>query len=77
MMKTTNRLRAAIFALAVCIGLCTGCSAPKKGGDPDFSGVRAVCELSTLKCYYHNVAKGGSGASGIFGDLLGTGYKKV
>ena len=76
-MKSYRKFHAAIIALTVCIGLCTGCSATEKGGEPDFSGVRAVCELSTLKCYYHNVAKGGSGASGLFGDILGTGYKKV
>lgn len=44
--------------------------------DVDFSGIESVCELATLKCYYHNVAKAETEASGLF-KWLGTGYKKM
>ena len=42
----------------------------------DFSDVKAICELSTLKCYFHNVAeykKEASGAGKWFGKI---GYNK-
>lgn len=56
--------------------LClTGCG--KKTQTADFSGVTSVCELATLKCYYHNVAKAETEASGIFAKWLKTGYKKI
>ena len=29
----------------------------KKEEEADFSAISSVCELATLKCYYHNVAK--------------------
>lgn len=56
--------------------LClTGCG--KETKTADFSGVTSVCELATLKCYYHNVAKAETEASGIFAKWLKTGYKKI
>ena len=56
--------------------LClTGCG--KETQTADFSGVTSVCELDTLKCYYHNVAKAETEASGIFAKWLKTGYKKI
>lgn len=56
--------------------LClTGCG--KETQTADFSGVTSVCELATLKCYYHNVAKAETEASGIFAKWLKTGYKKI
>lgn len=53
----------------------TGCG--KETQTADFSGVTSVCELATLKCYYHNVAKAETEASGIFAKWLKTGYKKI
>ena len=53
----------------------TGCG--KEIQTADFSGVTSVCELATLKCYYHNVAKAETEASGIFAKWLKTGYKKI
>ncbi len=53
----------------------TGCG--KETQIADFSGVTSVCELATLKCYYHNVAKAETEASGIFAKWLKTGYKKI
>ncbi len=42
---------------------------PKPNVEPDLSRIRAICELATLKCKYHNVAKGvqepGTGLSHI------------
>ena len=56
--------------------LClTGCG--KETQTADFSGVTSVCELATLKCYYHNIAKAETEASGIFAKWLKTGYKKI
>ena len=49
--------------------LClTGCG--KETKTADFSGVTSVCELATLKCYYHNVAKAETEASGMFAKWL-------
>lgn len=56
--------------------LCvTGCG--KETKTADFSEVTSVCELATLKCYYHNVAKAETEASGMFAKWLKTGYKKI
>lgn len=71
--------RAVAIALASCLGLglLGGCGSESPKKDADFSGISSVCELATLKCYYHNVAEARQEASGLFGGLLGTGYKKV
>lgn len=61
---------------ALCVAL-SGCSGKQEKKEPDFSGVQAVYELTTLKCYYHNVAEGEQASDGLFGPLLKTGYKKV
>jgi hypothetical protein len=39
--------------------LCSSCNKteePKKV-EPKVAQMRSICELATLKCYYHNVAK--------------------
>lgn len=71
--------RAVAIVLASCLGLglLAGCGSESPKKDADFSGISSVCELATLKCYYHNVAEARQEASGLFGGLLGTGYKKV
>lgn len=43
---------------------------------PDFSSIKSVCELSTLKCYYHNVATYEKNAHGLL-KVFGSGYKKI
>lgn len=65
--------------LAACLGtsLVTGCSSSQERQKADFSGVNSVCELATLRCYYHNVAKAENEASGLLAGLLKTGYKKL
>ena len=71
--------RIAAIALVSCLSLSLlgGCTSEGPKKDADFSGISSVCELATLKCYYHNVAEARQEASGLFGGLLGTGYKKV
>lgn len=70
--------RKKILCLLVISMLClTGCSDKKEEKkEADFSAIQSVCELATLKCYYHNVAKSETEASGLF-KWLGTGYKKI
>lgn len=73
--------RKKILCLLVISMLCltgfTGCADKKEEKEEaDFSAIQSVCELATLKCYYHNVAKSETEASGLF-KWLGTGYKKI
>ena len=70
--------RKKILCLLVISMLClTGCADKKEEEkEADFSAIQSVCELATLKCYYHNVAKSETEASGLF-KWLGTGYKKI
>lgn len=43
----------------------------------DFSGVNRICELSTLRCYYHDVASFKDNPKPIFKyGLFKYGYKK-
>ena len=44
--------------LVVCFGL-TGCQKDDKKitAEPEISQIRSICDLATLECYYHNVAK--------------------
>ena len=38
--------------------VCVGCSSPKTyEAKPDITQIRSICNLATLECYYHNVAK--------------------
>ena len=69
-----NRMAKALLVLAVSSCCLAGCSNEKK--EADFSEINSVCELATLKCYYHNVAKAETEASGLF-KWLGKGYKKI
>lgn len=69
-----KKLAAAVFVFCS-IGVCLiGCG--RQNEEADFSGLHAVCELTTLKCYYHNVAKSETEASGLFKGL-NVGYKKI
>lgn len=66
-MKTINK----VFGIAICFCLSTvvlaGCSS-QQNQQPNFSGVKEVAKLSTLECYYHNVAKFHKDADGwLFG----------
>ncbi len=73
MKKVYKTIFAVVFAIC-----CTGCvdRQMKKTESPDFSGISSVCQLATLKCYYHNVAKAETEANGFL-KWLGVGYKKM
>ena len=70
--KITKTWMLLVGTVVLCL---TGCG--KETQTADFSGVTSVCELATLKCIYHNVAKAETEASGIFAKWLKTGYKKI
>ena len=50
--------RLAVFCLVVCM-LFSACGKKKEAPKEDLSltQMKSICELATLKCYYHNVAK--------------------
>lgn len=70
--KITKTWMLLVGTVVLCL---TGCG--KETQTAYFSGVTSVCELATLKWYYHNVAKAETEASGIFAKWLKTGYKKI
>lgn len=47
------------FLTAAALVLLSGCGAPAEEPalQPDVSQMQAICELSVMDCYYHNVAK--------------------
>ena len=60
-----------LFVLCmIMILVLSSCSYLKKTniGEPELAAIRDICKLSTLECYYHNVAKlEKSGETGILG----------
>lgn len=74
-MKTRKKRNTILFVIISCILLLGGCGKEKQTAD--FSGVTSICELATLKCYYHNVARAEKEASGPFAKWFKTGYKKI
>ena len=48
-----KRLLIAIF-VSITVIIFSGCTEKR---EVDFSKINSVCEMATLKCYYHNVAK--------------------
>ena len=76
-MKGMKQFLALAISGAMCVTALFGCGGTTEKKEADFSGVQAVYDLTTLKCYYHNVAEGQRGAEGFFAPLLRTGYKKV
>ena len=54
-MKIHKKRSTILLIIISCAMLLGGCGKEKQTAD--FSGVTSVCELATLKCYYHNVAK--------------------
>ena len=53
-----KKMIALLLALAALLG-CTACGQKEEAPtvEPDVAEMRAICELSTMDCYYHNVAK--------------------
>ena len=67
-MKIHKKRSTILLIIISCAMLLGGCGKEKQTAD--FSGVTSVCELATLKCYYHNVAKEEIDASGPFAKCL-------
>lgn len=72
-MKNTKSTCVILITL-LSINCLFGCGSQKQ--KPDFSSIKSVCELSTLKCYYHNVATYEKNAHGLL-KVFGSGYKKI
>lgn len=66
-----NRIVRAWLVMFISICCFAGCG--KEDKRADFSGINAVCELATLKCYYHNVARVETEVTGLWKY----GYKKI
>lgn len=49
---------ALILLVITLITVLLGCSEKKEIVSPDISQIRSICNLATLECRYHNVAKG-------------------
>lgn len=63
--KTIRVMASVLLAASAC--LLVGCNAQQEDKN-EFSNVRYVANLTTMECYYHNVAKHEEDASGyIFG----------
>ena len=72
----------AVFVVVVFLNGLTGFTEIfEKKEDPvqaDFSAVDYICELATLKCYYHNVAEFEADPNGLFKyGLFKYGYKRL
>lgn len=53
-----KKLLLIVLTLLMALGTLTGCEAMSAlASEPDIGHVRNICELATLECYYHNVAK--------------------
>ena len=72
-MKNT-KFTCVILITLLSINCLFGCGSQKQ--KPDFSSIKSVCELSTLKCYYHNVATYEKNAHGLL-KVFVSGYKKI
>lgn len=59
-MKHKISKTAAIFFILSVVCLCTSCKKTDSGYEavePQTAQAQSICELATMKCYYHNVAK--------------------
>ncbi|WP_137655682.1 DUF4230 domain-containing protein [Bifidobacterium moukalabense] len=71
-MKVVKQAVVILGTLALCLGLAS-CGESKSKAEPTFSNATAVAQLSTVKCYYHNIAKLDHSGSWFFNQ----GYKKM
>lgn len=71
-----RRVCAATLASMLVVGAAAGCASSAKAA-PNFSGYEAIAELSTLDCYYHNVAEFNRQADGGIFSLINYGYKRA
>ena len=54
-----KRISISIILLAITLFICSSCSKKEetKAVEPHITQMRSICELATMECYYHNVAK--------------------
>lgn len=76
--KTGRNVLITVIVLAcVCAGLYIydnmRTEEPEKA---EFAAVNKICELATLRCYYHDVAEYEKQPNGFFSELFKYGYKK-
>lgn len=45
------------ISIATSIIFCSSCGKAPKQMEPELSQMKSICELATMDCYYHNVAK--------------------
>ncbi len=62
-----------LLLFLVCISAFSFAGCNLQPRDAEFSQVNAICELATLRCYYHNVANYEEGQDSLFRF----GYKKM
>lgn len=60
-----NRVIASLLMTMIIVGSLVGCSR-KKVPEPELTQVRSICNLATVKCYYHNVALSEKKATHLF-----------
>lgn len=60
-----KRVIAILLMLTLMMGSLQGCS-KKETPVPELTQVRSICNLATLKCYYHNVALSEKKAAHLF-----------
>lgn len=68
-----------IVLLLVCVGAGVyffNNRVEKKTEKAEFPVVNKICELATLRCYYHDVAEYEKQPNGFFSELFKYGYKK-
>ena len=69
-----KKLLSLVLALSLAILLCACKKEEKK---PDFSEAKTICELATLKCFYHNSSELKVDSSKWLKYLGNIGYKKA
>ncbi|MBQ8043433.1 MAG: DUF4230 domain-containing protein [Clostridia bacterium] len=54
-----KRIIISIILLDITLFICSSCSKKEetKAVEPHITQMRSICELATMECYYHNVAK--------------------
>ena len=60
-----KRVIAILLMTIIMAGSSVGCS-KEKVPEPELTQVRSICNLATVKCYYHNVAKSEKKAAHVF-----------
>jgi len=73
-MKKQVALFFSIFCLLFCFCGCAEKEVEKKA---DFSDVKVICELATMKCYYHNTSELKVESTDVISKWLKVGYKKA